>query len=467
MKLIKLNHIIAFVLIWVICGCSDFLDLSPQSEANVENFYRDAEDFENAVLAAYSALQSGSQYGSSGTDEFGGNFYAIMEVRGDDTSDGSLGAGNGIATAELDLFIESAGNIILAQTWGSLYQGINRCNIVLNRIDGVSMDQDIRNQLKGEVSFIRALSYFNLVRIWGDVPLVLTEVSVEDARNTIRNPVGEVYEAIIADLTFAQSTLPNFYGTSKLGRATSQAASALLGKVYLTLKRYNEASTVLKAVINSGVHSLLDDITDVFAPTNKGNNEIIFSVRFLKGGSGEGNSGFGTPNVQNLVPFYDPNDLRLALLDTIEDPNSVSKRFLRKFFDPASSAGDRAPDFPVLRYADVLLMAAEALNEESYTPDGEAFNYINQVRTRAGVNTYTSADLADQASFREAVLSERKIEFPLELQRWFDLIRTERAIDAIGSIGITINSNRLLFPIPQREIDVYNNPIGFPQNPGY
>jgi hypothetical protein len=139
----------------------------------------------------------------------------------------------------------------------------------------------------------------------------------------------------------------------------------------------------------------------------------------------------------------------------------------RKFYDEFSSTNDVGNDFPVLRYADVLLLYAEALAESAVQFSSDALTALNQVRTRAGAPVYTEAQLATQAAFRNAVINERRLELALENDRWFDLVRTGRAVDAIKLTGITVPANRLVYPIPQSEIDTYNNPSTFPQNPGY
>ena len=148
-------------------------------------------------------------------------------------------------------------------------------------------------------------------------------------------------------------------------------------------------------------------------------------------------------------------------------PANTSTVVPTKYFEEASGAGTVGTDFPVLRYADVLLMLAEAQNEVGYQADGEAFTQLNAVRTRAGMPAYTATDLADQSAFRDAVLMERHLELPLELHRWYDLLRTGRAVDALATVNLNITQTDLLFPIPNSQILISNDPSGFPQNPGY
>ena len=450
--------------LWVLGGLScqsNFLDLKPQSQPNADNFYRTANDFGNAATGAYDALQTSNQYG--------GDFNTLIEARGDNFFDNDPSSNAGLRY-NVDRFIEPTTNTILRDTWGSLYTSINRTNLILDKIDAVEFDATRKAQYKGEAQFIRALSYFNLVRLWGSVPLVLTAGTTAAARNYTRNPVADIYAAIEKDLAAAAANLPVSYTGTNVGRATSGAAKGLLGKVYLTEKKYAEAVTVLRDVINVGTYKLLVNPGDPFLVANKNNAEILFAVKYKKGGL-EGHSlWYGTNIGNNIEPSlqaaYPAGDKRLALVQQIPVPNNVNV-VPRKFYDEFSSANDVGNDFPVLRYADVLLMYAEALNEVGYSATGEAFTSLNAVRNRAAAPVYTAAQLTTQAAFRTAVINERRLELALENDRWFDLVRTGTAVDALKVTGITVPPNRLVYPIPQSEIDTYNNPATFPQNPGY
>ncbi len=452
-NIIKLS--LVFVLFFVSCSDS-FIELAPISEGNADNFYKTPADFEAAIIGAYSNLASDDQYGSSDT-RYGGGFYALMEVRADDASDGEASSGAGKDVFDIDTFEDNPLSDVIDGAWTSIFKTIFDANVVISRIDNIEIDSNLKNQYLGEAKFLRGLAYFNAVRLWGDLPVILNEITPQEAAGLSRNSVAEVYAAIIADFTFASQNLP----ASLLGRATSGAAKALLGKVYLTQKDWSNAATILQEIVGS--YQLLPNVEDVFDLDNENNEEIIFAVKFRGGSDGLGHLGFGTPVYPSLTAQYDVSDTRLPLLDPVgTDPNST---YPVKQFEPGGSELDR--DFPVLRYADVLLMLAEALNEEGYQATGNAFTYLNQIRSRAGVSTYTSAELTNQADFRQAVLNERQLELPLELHRWFDLLRTDNAIQALSNVGVTAQQYQLLYPIPQNEINVYNNPSQFPQNPQY
>ncbi len=443
----------------------DFLALKPQSQPNVDNFYLTANDFNNAVNGAYDVLQSNNQYGN--------DFNTLIEVRGDNAFDNDPSANAGLRY-NIDRFIEPTTNTILRDTWGSLYIGINRTNLILDKIDAVTIDAPLKARYKGEAQFLRALSYFNLVRLWGAVPLVLKPGSTTEARSYTRNPVADVYAAIEKDLTDAAANLPVSYTGADVGRATAGAAKGLLGKVLVTEKKYTQAVTVLRDVITANTYRLLPNIADVFLVNNKNNAEMVFAVKFKKGVGGALPEGHGLwygtnigDNIEaSLRAAYPAGDKRQPLTLQIPVPSNVNV-VPRKWYDEVSATNDVGNDFPVLRYADVLLLYAEALNEAGYQATGDALTNLNLVRTRAGVPVYTATQLATQAAFRDAVIAERRLELALENDRWFDLIRTGTAISALSATKITAPANRLVYPIPQAEIDTYNNPTAFPQNPGY
>jgi len=464
----KYTIITAAILSSLLLSCKkDFLTLTPQSQITDGNFYKTSNDITQAVTAAYAALQSSSMYG--------GHFITLMETRSDNIEDINPG-GNAGRDYNIDQFLAKADNGTFREAWLSLYNAISRCNNILAS-SAVVNDQALKAQYEGEAKFLRALHYFNVVRLWGNAPLVLTPINASDAKKQIRNSTAELYAAIETDLKAAISALPPSFTGSNIGRATQGAAKALLAKVFLTQKKYTDAVAVLKdlvpATTNIYGYRLLPNVADVFSVSNKLNAEIIFAVRYNKTIVGQGhglNQYFNQPLIDPLLlAAYNSLDTRRDLLNTVTvNANNRPVKKYQDTFDPSNNT--LGNDYIILRYADVLLMYAEALNEVGYSSSGEAFTYLNAVRSRANASSYTSLVLPDQASFRTAVLLERRLEFPLELQRWFDLVRTNTAISALQNTGltkITIQPFQFIYPVPQDEINVMNNPVGFPQNPNY
>jgi len=440
-----------------------FLTIVPQSQATDVAFYKTTADINNAVNGAYTPLQS----------LYYGTFIDMMEARGDNVENLNPGANAG-TEFNIDRFIAKSDNTDIKSAWQGIYNGISRCNNTLVHLDVVT-DPALKSQFEGELRFLRALHYFNIVRMWGAAPLVLSPISAGDAKKMGRSSVQDLYAAIEADLTRAINLLPATYkNATDLGRATQGAAKTLLGKVYLTEAKYAQAVSILKDLITPGNaygYSLLPNVASVFDVNNKMNAEIIFAVRFNKTLV---NQGHGLPPYFNqpgldpkLISAYEPADTRADLLNTVTlDANDKPVKKYYDTFDPNTKY--LGNDFIVLRYADVLLMYAEALNETGYSTD--TFTYLNAVRSRAHASTLLPGALPNQVSFRSAVLLERRLELPLELHRWFDLIRTNTAIAALQNSGLTplsIQTYQYLYPIPQSELDISTNKSGFTQNPGY
>ena len=243
MKL-KYNLIAIALLGFSFSSCSDFLEQNPQTDLSENDFYKTADDILSAVNGAYSSLQEGDIYG---------NWYVFGEIPSDNTRNqlsGSVTTQN-----EFDQFYIDTQNSMIANFWKAAYKVINRTNTILGRIDGIEINTELANRYKLECKFIRALMYFNLVRVYGDVPLVLKEISISESYDILREPKENVYNQIIADLKEAQD-LPVSYSTAEDGRATQGAAKALLANVYMTLHKYAEAETILAEIINSGRYSL-------------------------------------------------------------------------------------------------------------------------------------------------------------------------------------------------------------------
>lgn len=476
----KFTYILAGLLTISATSCKDkFLDLAPVSQANTNTFFKTPADMLNALNAAYGTLQAGGQYG---------NYYVFGEITSDNTT--PVLSGSVTDQDEFDKFYPRTTNPFLSGRWNDSFRGIYRCNTVIDRIVAVQMDETLKKRIVGEAKFLRALMYFNLVRVFGDVPLVLKEITdPAEGYDYSRSPVNDVYAQIIKDLGDAELVLPATNTAANVGRATSGAAKALLGKVYLTSKQYTEAGAKLKEVIDSNVYDLLPNYADVFKATNKNHKESVFDVQYKKGTIGEG-SGFGnafapensgnaviqfggsgnnrpTPDMEKA---YETGDLRKDVSMSTGYTNAsgvrVEYNYVKKYSDVPQTAGNSDDNWPVLRYADVLLMYAEVLNETG--KPGEALPILNRIRKRAGLADKPSLT---QADMRLALEQERRVELAFEGHRWFDLVRTGRALDVLkakaATIGIktSLTENNLIFPVPQSQIDI--NPSKIKQNPGY
>lgn len=452
-------------------SCNDFIDLNPLSQSTSDGFYNNEYEMQQGLAAAYGELQTTDQYGGIG-------YASFMEVTGDNTWNLNT-TQNGGRYAAFDNFSVDPTNAQLNSTWVSCYNGIQKTNLVITRTDKIqSIPEERKQQLLGEAYFLRALTYFNLVRIWGNVPLITQEVeNVNDAFGHTQAKPEDIYKQIILDLEYAVKALPLQYGQNEIGRATKGAAETLLAKVYLTLGDWDKAHTLLNQVIESGIYKLIPNFADVFSVENKNNAESIFEVQFDKSLQGEGyyggdplEAGSDVNNLpsKNLLELFEKNadDRKDA---SVIDMGAQGMR-LYKWHDTKGSNGGLGFNIIVLRYADVLLMAAEALNEIGYGNE-KALKYLNMVRKRSHATVHTYEGLNSQAKFREAIATERRLELAFENHRWFDLVRTGKALAVVnannGGSVLTVDAkeHQLLFPIPQNQIDASANKLI--QNSGY
>ncbi|GGB97863.1 RagB/SusD family nutrient uptake outer membrane protein [Dyadobacter sediminis] len=483
MKIIKPYTVLLITVLLSSCS-EEFLDLKPISTATSDIFYKTADDFKNALNGGYAGLQAGG---------LAGNSYVFGEIASDNTV--AVASGSVTDQDEFDRFYIKTTNPFIAGRWNDAYNVIARYNTILDKIGGVTMDEALKTRYIAETKFLRAVVYFTLVQTFGDVPLILKPVSTPDEGYSFgRTPKAEVYAQIEKDLTDAENVLPVTYAAADIGRATKGAAKAYLGKVYLTQKKYADAAAKLKEVVDLGVYELLPSYADVFKVANKNNKESVFDIQYKSGGAGEGNAwpnSFAPQNSGNaviafggdgnnqptndIINAYEAGDLRkeasVATSYTNAAGQVIPDKFIKKYYDVPVAKNDNGNNIPLIRYADVLLMYAEALNEVGYQANADAFTYLNMVRTRAGLAKKTAADLPTQQAFRLAIEQERRVELAFEGHRWFDLVRTGRAIPVLNSkkeeirLVSDLTENNLVFPVPQSQIDINKDKIK--QNPGY
>jgi hypothetical protein len=460
----KRFSLILTVILFSLVGCQKDLIQLPETTKTADNFYSNETEIEEAVKGVYATLQFTGNYNTG--------LPAIGELPGEDAYDETPANDNGYY-GQLDDINVISQNGVIQDNWADSYTGIQRANIVLNRIGSVSFkDSTVKSARIGEMKFIRALYYFNLVRIYGDVPLVTKEITNPIASfGQARTPKADVYKQIEADLNDAIQLLPARTAANKV-RVVKTAAQTLLGKVKLTQKDYASAESMLLAVENTGLHQLLADVTTVFPVANELNNEIIFAVQFTSGlnsntegsdayrmfnptgrvvGSMTGTKGHGVLK-SSFYNLYDATDKRKnvyigAIASGIGYNNKIAV--------PTTVVTDAASDWVVLRYADVVLMLAEIENELGKTT--QAVAYVNAIRTRSGLTTFASTDKA--AIFSEIDMQRRK-ELVWEGHRWFDLLRQGRAQSVLGVSDV----NKLLMPLPASQIAA--DPA-LKQNPGY
>ena len=472
-----------FTIAFLVSSCGKgILEKSPESNFTPENFYKNADDAKAAVSAVYDLMN---------TNEF---YNQGMWILSDQSTDDAEW-GNGRSTAnqaknDLDKYTFTPATTTFIGLWSVAYRAINRANAAIDRLPAVTMDEPLKARLIGESKFMRAFYYFTLVRLFGDVPLVLQEtISLNDLQVT-RSPTEEVYKQIIEDFSAAETALPITYSAADKGRATRGAAKSFLAKVYLTRGEWTKASTKAKEVMDLGAgYDLWTNFADAFLIANENGKESVFEVQSNGVLGGEGSfmqgymrppfdrvnnvAGFGDdPATDNLYNAYNPADKRRNLTIKVYSPTGtpvppstiVFPGYVVKYLDPAATGNnDGNNNFPVIRYADVILMYAEALNEQAAN-NSDAYNAINRIRNRAGLPNLTAG--LSQAAFRDSVLLERRLELAFEGHRRYDLIRTKRLQSAMTAQNpaVKVEAHHLLLPIPQTERDV--NPL-LTQNPGY
>ena len=465
-----------FLIMMVLLGlfsCEDELDIVPITEKAATNFFSNEQEMESAIIGVYAQLQNNGLFGL--------DLIGVGEISAEDAFE-EIAANDGGRFGQLDDFSTNAGNDLVADIWRESYEGIQRTNVVLNRIEAIEFESaSLKTNRIGEMKFVRALLYYNLVRLYGDVPLVVEETeSPFDFFGQGRTSSGEVFAQIVSDLTDAIQELP----TAKApGRPAVGAAQALLADVQLTQDNFSGALANLEAVVNSGEYELMPTTAEIFGVANEGNPEILFEVQYASGfnadGSDEGSSagsqfrpsgttanakGHNLPT-QAFIDSFEAGDTRLndyVAVDTEANPFY----FVTKYEVSATGADDGGTDHIIIRFADVILNYAEALNENGQT--AEAIVQLNLIRTRAGLGITTASS---QADVRAAIRQERRFEFIGEGKRWFDLKRYGTAVSVMNAFfanagaNVTIDENNLLLPIPQSQIDT--DPDFMTQNPGY
>lgn len=493
MKKILFIQFLPLLLLAVISfsSCKKFLEENPKSNVTVANYYSTEGDAISAVNSIYAYLNSTSTGSTAGV--YHSTFWVAAGLASDEMINNQLGAPQ---FDQLGTFTYTPENSGLLEIWAMHYKTITIANIAINRIAGINMNANLKARLLGEAKFLRGLMYFNLVRMFGKIPLI-----TEENAPLTPPPSNEeaIYTQIISDLGEAAASLPPDYPMANgRGRATQGAANSILAKVYLTLNDWPNAATTAKKVIDSREYQLWDDYADVFKLSSRNGKEAIFSVGFGDAGgaiifweagqflvrllptqlSEEGvvnAQGWQIPT-QNLYDTYEPDDRRRSVTFITEINGSAGsyniRPYIQKYWDRVAEPNGNATsnDFPVIRYAEILLIYAEA-NNELGNPD-LAHQYINMVRKRARFNgtTYQNA-VADYSGLgkeqmREAILKERRMEFVAEGQRWFDLARTKtlEAKVPLAKPGVKPAAKHYKFPIPRYEIDLNPNLV---QNDDY
>ncbi|HEY9487118.1 MAG TPA: RagB/SusD family nutrient uptake outer membrane protein [Chryseosolibacter sp.] len=492
-----------------VAACSDFLKEEDPSNLTPSSFYKTGKDADVAIAAAY----ADARFFGDGAGIFSSNWQLLEAPTGTTTTETAQNSDlNNLYSLSFD---PNTGHI--QNWWRGVYKVIANANLVIENVPGITMDEARKNRVVGEAKFLRAWAYFYAVRLWGDVPLSLEpHYYVTERSFPPRSPQGEVYDQIVADLIAAESA--GLSWTDGSGRVSQSAAKSLLAKVYLTMAGfplnkgaayYALAATKAKEVIdNAGTIDLFDTYGEIHDPANNNKVEHIFSLQYnsdvaenpmgnmypnFKAVTYRGNSGTGStiPTV-SFYESYEPGDLRAVdrqgwfYTNYYTNGNgalfSLGAPYIFKHFNVTANGTSGIPgsgkdnlNVPMIRYAEVLLIFAEAQNE-SGTPSQDAYNALKRIRDRAQL---TTPDLATftQATFREAVWKERWHELAFEGITWFDMVRLRKVYnhtdndfdDFVGHV--LSNSNQplqekhLLFPLTRSEM--INNPNLRPQNPGY
>lgn len=481
----KKNKIFTMIVLstLMLSSCESDLNVVPQDKISKDDFLTNPKYAVEVVNSAYNQMLNFEMYSFA--------WIGITSITSDDadkgSSDGDAGTDKDkLDNLELDPTLRSFNDI-----WKQRYAGIYRCNEGIYYLNQVSLDESLKLRYIGELKFLRAMFYFDLVRCFGGVPVVADKIDItnEDIINKtvyLRKSKAETYQQIEKDLLEAIQTLPLQYGSTEIGRATKGAAQGLLAKVYMYEEKWNDAYTMAGNVITSGLYDLLPEYANVWREVGENGKESLFEIQATLGKGVNGytdvQSGRGTPDygwgfntpTTNLVNAYEPNDKRKAgtiiftgqvLWDGFQTPTVgwANPRYNYKAYQSRSAEtwndnkSETAKNVRLLKYSDILLVRAEAAMHINQTT--EALNQINAIRKRAGLEALKTLTL-------DQVYRERRLEMAMEHDRWFDIVRTGKAQAAMAAVGkIFVLGKHELYPIPEEQITLSKGLLT--QNPNY
>jgi starch-binding outer membrane protein, SusD/RagB family len=485
-----MKKLILYILFFAAIGlfsCTE-LDEDPRSNISTTNFYRTQSD----ALAALQSVYSDLTHNTSGDHASIYNRLLVLAtgMSSDDHIAGPRATNPDVRS--IAALTQSSTNTRYAELWRQHYEGINRANAAIERIPLITGDTVVLNRLVREAKFLRGLYYYNLVRLWGNVPLILTETNAVTGLNVTRTPADEVYAQIIEDLTEA-SKLPAKYAGADAFRATSGAAKSLLLGVYITRQQWAKAITQYEDIVSGPYgYDLFTNYADIFSVAKKNTVEHIFDASFIADGTGASFNGTGNTNILGIISApvvvygadadaphpglyqlfkaYDKRRAVTFIADSVLSPidgkyKPISSPRFKKYWDPASGANlvNSGINVPIIRFAEVVLFYAEAQNELN-GPNTEAYTAINRIRYRAGLPDLTAGLSKEQ--FRDSLYLERRLEFVYEQIRWFDLIRTKRLVPELSKLDDkkNVSEKNYLLAIPASEIIINPN---LTQNPGW
>ncbi len=486
----KLITVVTILMVLSMSCTDEFVEISPTYSIDSENYFNSSQDYYNALVAAYDLLQP--------------TYVNVIlgEIASDNTLCGGENPTDVIGWQQVDDMKHTPINSNLQDIWNWMFSGVQRTNYFMEFKD--KTDFEGKDEMIGEIRFLRAYYHFELVKWFGPIPLKTDRrFQIGDEKSIPRSPVSDVYAQIEEDLIFAAGVLP--ITPRKIGRATKGAAQALLGKAYLYQEKFEEAATVLTELIEDKNYSLVEDYNSIFEMEGENGPESVFEVQYtdVEGASfdclqcSEGNVAVGfngvrkysgplfTPGfsfnipVQEAVDEFEPGDLRkeVAILDIeswaastdaeYAEGNEHTGYYNRKYLPRKRSVNAQGDlnltnpnNYRAIRYADVLLMAAEAYNRGGIS-DAKAQEYVSLVRRRAFGDTNHDITLTG-AALTDAIFHERRVELMGEGHRFFDLVRTGRAADEIDGFE---EGKHELFPVPLEEIEFSNG--NWDQNPNY
>jgi hypothetical protein len=493
----KMRYVFLLLSVLLCQGCTDQLELIPESSATTVVFYKTESDFTQAANAVYADLKS-----------YPNRVLDLSETRSDNIY-GVSDDGKRYWDAINNFSPSLAGNTKIISAWSGNYSGIFKANTLLDQLsrNGSVLGESIRLRLEAEGRFLRAFYYFDLLRLFGKVPLIDKVMTAAEASGVSRTPVEEVYSLIISDLQYAAEHLPEVYDAKSVGHATKYAAKGLLALVHMTrsgpsysiegpglgVNEWSAAAALLDDIINSKRYNMLGTYEEIFGYGNEGNSEVIFDVQYVSGGLGLGGeypslllpdlyvqqiAGFAggvmvRPPSADLLASYPEADRRKTF--SVQNGYTSGGRYdprplLVKFID-VSKKGTRWTDWPlnfiVLRYTDVLLMRAECTLRGASGSQQDVVDVVNDVRKRANIPALTSVNT-------DVLLAERRREFIGEGIRWHDLVRSGEVIEVMNSWSAREDAGRvigemkaeyIIYPVPQTELNII--PGLYEQNKGY